>query len=104
MIILTKDNLLSILQRHPAPQKVMVMIGSEFCQYCAAIKPFFETMATIYADVDFYYLDSSAVKSFDKTYDFEAIPALFAFRNGNLIEKREGGSIDNITVLLDILE
>lgn len=102
MIVLTDDVLESILLQ--SPEKTVVMIGSESCKYCQAIKPFFQTMSTIYRDIDFYYLDASLVKTFDKSFPFEGIPALFSFRRGYLVAKKEGGSTDNVVYILDSLD
>lgn len=101
MIILKEDCLNSIIDQKSG--KIMVMIGSDSCMYCAAIKPFFETMSNVYSDIDFYFLDSSLVRTFDDRYTFEAIPTLFSFRNGELLHSQTGGSADNVIKVLDSL-
>lgn len=100
MIVLDRDIIPTLVKRGG---KMVVMIGSDECGYCKAIKPFFETMSTIYPEIVFYFLEASAADSVRTLIDYEGIPALASFNSGRLVQAAEGGLIENVLTIIDSL-
>ena len=101
MTILTEDTTDRMFKTKHV--KSIVMIGEEYCKYCTAIKPFFETMSQIYTDINFYYLPSSLAVNISKKVSYEGIPAVVSIYNGRVVDIKEGGDVDNIISLIDTL-
>lgn len=99
MITLTEDISGQLIGSNSG--KNIIMIGEEYCKYCNAIKPFFETMSTIYTDINFYYLKSSLATEISKHVEYEGIPTLISIVRGRILESKEGGDVDTIISLID---
>jgi len=82
-------------------KKIIIMVGADHCGYCAAIKPFFETMSELYSDIEFYFLYTHLADGINKYITFEGIPAIASFENGKLLTLKEGGDVDFV---LEVLE
>ncbi len=82
-------------------KKMVLMVGSPACPYCLAIKPFFQTISSVYKEVKFYYIDSSKLNQETRTFlELSGVPLLLSFSEGTIIERKTGGNVDNV---LDVL-
>lgn len=98
MVTLHDDITPSLIQ---TGRQIIIMIGADHCGYCAAIKPFFETMSELYSDIEFYFLYTHLADGINKYISFEGIPAIASFRDGRLLSLKEGGDVDFV---LEVLE
>ena len=84
-------------------KKIIIMVGTETCPHCAAIKPFFTSMASVFPDIAFYFLDASLTRGINDLVEIDGIPNISAYYNGKLLDVKEGGDINNILSILDTI-
>ena len=80
---------------------VLVDFWAPWCHPCKMIMPQVALFAEEYADkgVTVYKLDVSENAETPKKFGIQGIPALFLFKNGEIVAKQAGGGVNKLVLM-----
>ena len=81
---------------------VVVDMYADWCGPCRALSPILEELEEKYSSVTFAKLDTDANRSMPQEYGVMGIPAVFIFKDGELVKRIDG--YNPKSVYIDVLE
>jgi thioredoxin 1 len=92
----TEGGFNGLLEKAGKKDLVVVDFSAAWCGPCKMIAPAFDDLSNEYPDCFFVKVDVDQVKAIAKRYEIMSMPTFILFRNGKVVERFSGASIEKL--------
>lgn len=86
------------------PTYTLILVGTETCEYCKLLIPFFDEIKSTYRNANFFFLLTKNATWLWGIADLSMVPVTFLFYEGKLVTWFRGANLDSIKELLGHIE